>query len=61
MREEYFLIQQLIGFGYWSERYQEFKGFAFATSYSNHHDVLSAIAQFEEPCQIIKVYKTVYK
>ena len=61
MLHKFYVLQGLISNGYWSEEYQAFKGYLFATKYNNTVDNgklslgLSDALNVED-CQIVEIY-----
>lgn len=56
--KEYFVIQSVLDFTFWSESRQEFKGWLFATKYNSDLVAYSELKNINKPCQILKIYET---
>ena len=57
--KEYFVIQRVTDNAFWSESYQEFKGWLYATVYSTNASAYTAMMNMKSniPCKITKIYQ----
>ena len=53
---KYYIIQNIINFGYWSEIYEEFKGFLYATKYYDKEKAIIVANELEENVTILNIY-----
>lgn len=51
-----YIIQEIVGFGYWSDRYDDFKGFLYANHYNTIDDAIEISKTLNKPVTIITVY-----
>lgn len=51
-----YIIQEIIGFGYWSNRYEDFKGFLYASHYNTKKEAIFIAKALDKPVTIITIY-----
>lgn len=58
MNKKYYLIQDLLSNGFWSEDYLEFKGILFATKYQVYPfaGLIEATSNKKSKCVVLEVY-----
>lgn len=52
-----YLIQDIIGLGYWSETYNRFTGYLYADHYSTKKEAKKVAMKLNKPVTIITIYK----